>query len=34
LLPIGNRPLRVFIPFHGPKAHADRQDYLPHLALV
>jgi hypothetical protein len=29
LLPIGNRPLRVFIPFHGPKAHADRQDWLP-----
>ena len=24
LLPIGNRPLRVFIPFHRRKAHADR----------
>ena len=29
-LPIGNRPLRVFIPFHGPKTHADSQDWLPH----
>jgi hypothetical protein len=33
LLPIGNRPLRVFIPFHGPKAHADRHDCLPHWFL-
>jgi len=30
--PIGNRPVRVFIPFGGAKRHADRQDCLPHLA--
>jgi len=30
LLPIGNRPVQVFIPFHELKAHADSQDWLPH----
>src|SRR5580704_111121 len=28
--PIGNRPVRVFIPFGGAKRHAFGLDYLPH----